>query len=84
MRVAALQMVARKGDVAANLAMIAGAAAEAASRGATLLVAPELATTAYGSGDLIRSLAEPADGTQVAALAEIGRASCRERVCNDV
>ncbi len=71
MRVAALQMVARKGDVAANLAMIADAAAEASDRGATLLVAPELATTAYGSGDLIRSLAEPTDGAQVATLGAI-------------
>jgi predicted amidohydrolase len=68
MRVAAFQMVARKGEVAANLAMIAAAAVEAKAKGASLIVAPELATTAYGSGDLIRSLAEPADGPQVAAL----------------
>jgi predicted amidohydrolase len=71
MRLAAFQMVARMGDVAANLAMIAEAAAEASRRGAALLVCPELATTAYGSGDLIRSLAEPADGPQVAAIARI-------------
>ena len=51
--------------------MIAEAAAEASRRGAALLVAPELATTAYGGGDLIRSLAEPADGPQVAAIAEM-------------
>lgn len=68
MRLAAFQMVAKKGDIAANLAMIAGAAAEAGAKGAHVLVAPELATTAYGSGDLIRSLAEPADGPQVATL----------------
>jgi predicted amidohydrolase len=73
MRIAAMQMVARKGDVAANLAMIADAAAEAAKRGAALLVALELATTAYGSGDRIRSLAEPADGAQVNALADMAR-----------
>ncbi len=71
MRLAAFQMVARMGDVAANLAMIAEAAAEASRRGATLLVSPELATTAYGSGDLIRSLAEPADGPQVAAITRL-------------
>ncbi len=69
MRIAVFQMVARKGDVAANLAMIADAVAEASGRGANVIVAPELATTAYGSGDRIRSLAEPADGAQVAALA---------------
>ena len=68
MRVAVFQMVAKKGDVAANLAMIADAVAEAAGSGAALLVAPELATTAYGSGERIRGLAEPADGAQVAAL----------------
>ena len=69
MRIAVFQMVARKGNVAANLALIADAAAEAAGRGAAILVAPELATTAYGAGDRIRSLAEPADGAQVATLA---------------
>ena len=75
MRIAAFQMVARKGDVAANLAMIGEAAAEASARGATLLVAPELATTAYGSGDRIRSLAEPADGAQVAAIGDMAAAN---------
>lgn len=71
MRIAVFQMVARNGDVLANLAMIAEAAAEAAGRGAAILVAPELATTAYGAGDRIRSLAEPADGAQVTALADM-------------
>ena len=69
MRLAAFQMVAKKGEVAANLTMISEACAEAKAKGAELIVAPELATTAYGSGDLIRSLAEPADGMQVSALA---------------
>jgi predicted amidohydrolase len=71
MRIAVFQMVAKKGDVAANLGMIADAVAEAARQSAELLVAPELATTAYGSGKRIRELAEPADGAQVAALAEM-------------
>ena len=71
MRLAAFQMVARAGDVAANLAMIETAAAEAKGRGAEVLVAPELATTGYGAGDAIRDLAEPADGPQVARLAAI-------------
>jgi predicted amidohydrolase len=73
MRIAAMQMVAQKGDVAANLAMIAEAAAAASAEGAALLVTPELATTAYGSGDLIRSLAEPADGAQVGKLADMAK-----------
>jgi 5-aminopentanamidase len=71
MRLAVLQMQASAGDVEANLARIAAAASEAADRGADLLVAPELATTGYGAGEAIRTLAEPADGAQVARLAAI-------------
>jgi predicted amidohydrolase len=71
MRIAALQMLARAGDVPANLAIIAHAAAAAKARGADLLVAPELATTGYGAGDAILQLAESADGEQVAQLAQI-------------
>ncbi len=71
MRIAVLQMVARAGDVAGNLATIADAAAEAKERGAEVLVAPELATTGYGAGEAIRDLAEPADGAQASRLAEI-------------
>ena len=68
MRLAALQMVARAGDVAANLAAIDRAAAEAKTRGAELLVAPELALTGYGAGDTIRALAESRDSGQIAAI----------------
>ena len=71
MRIAVLQMEACCGDVEANLARISAAAAEAAGRSADLLIAPELATIGYGAGEAIRSLAEPADGTQVARLAAI-------------
>lgn len=70
MRLAAYQMVARTGDVPANLALIERAATDAKARGADLLVAPELATTGYGAGNAIRDLAQSADGDQVAALAE--------------
>jgi predicted amidohydrolase len=73
MRLAILQVKAVPGDVVANLAMIGGAARLAAAQGADLLVAPELATTGYGAGDVIRDLAEPADGPQSAALSEISR-----------
>lgn len=71
MRLAVLQMQASAGDVEANLARISAAAFEAADRGADLLVAPELATTGYGAGEAIRTLAEPADGALVARLATI-------------
>lgn len=57
MLIAAYQMVAANGDVPANLAMIAAAAADASERGADLLVAPELATTGYGAGPRMAVLA---------------------------
>ncbi len=71
MRFAALQMIARSGDLDANLAAIRDAAAATAADGASLLVAPELATTGYGAGDRIRDLADAPDGRQVAGLASI-------------
>lgn len=71
MRLAALQMFARPGDIDANLAAIREAAATAAADGASLLAAPELATTGYGAGELIRGLADGAEGRQVAGLASI-------------
>ncbi|HWT31484.1 MAG TPA: carbon-nitrogen hydrolase family protein [Propylenella sp.] len=71
MRLAAYQMRAVAGDVTANLATIAEAAAEAARRGAELLVLPELAITGYGAGDAIAELAEPAEGPQIDRVARI-------------
>ncbi|TYR30097.1 carbon-nitrogen hydrolase family protein [Mesorhizobium microcysteis] len=68
MRLAALQMRAVPGDRDANLARIERAARDAAGRGASLLIAPELAVTGYGAGDAVRALAEPADGDAVARL----------------
>ncbi|HVI28732.1 nitrilase-related carbon-nitrogen hydrolase [Hansschlegelia sp.] len=68
MIVAAYQMIAAAGDVAANVAAIEDAAERAAAQGARILVAPELATTGYGAGDAIRSLAEPVDGPQLSRL----------------
>jgi predicted amidohydrolase len=67
-RLALLQMEAVAGDIAANLHAIESAAREAASAGAVCLVAPELALTGYGAGQVIRATAEPADGAQVARL----------------
>ena len=73
MRLAAFQMDARGGDVAANLSMIADAAVEAKAAGAALMVAPELATTGYGAGEAIRDLAEPDNGDQVVAIQAMAR-----------
>lgn len=73
MRIAILQMIAVPGDVAANLRQIEAAAERAAAGGADLLIAPELATTGYGAGDVIRDLAEAADGPQIQELTAISR-----------
>lgn len=73
MKLAVLQMRSVGGDIAANLARIEGAAAEAAGRGATLLVTPELGITGYGAGEMILELAQPADGPIVRQLQRISR-----------
>lgn len=75
MKLAALQMQAVAGDVAANLARIEKAAREAATAGANLLITPELALTGYGAGEAIRKLAEPAAGEQADRLAAISDAT---------
>ncbi len=71
MRIAALQMQSKSGDIATNLARIRTSAFEAAEAGAHLLVAPELALTGYGAGDAISSLAVSADGEPIRQLAAI-------------
>ncbi|WP_426238702.1 carbon-nitrogen hydrolase family protein [Pararhizobium sp. DWP1-1-3] len=68
---AALQMKSESGDTAANLARIEQAAREAQAKGASLLITPELGLTGYGAGDIIRELAEPADGPLVKQLQHI-------------
>lgn len=71
MKIALYQMQAVPGDVAANLDKIEKAAREAASKGAELLVAPELALTGYGAGKAIPANAEPTDGAQAGRLEKI-------------
>jgi predicted amidohydrolase len=71
MRIALFQMTALPGDVDSNLALIEDAVIQAAEGGAKLLIAPELATVGYGSGDAIAARAETVDGDQVKALAEM-------------
>lgn len=73
MRIAALQMQAVSGDVAANLRRIEHAALEARDKGASVLVTPELALTGYGAGEMILRLAEPANGETARRLGEIAR-----------
>jgi predicted amidohydrolase len=73
MKLAALQMHAIAGDRTANLFRIEKAAGDAAAQGADLLVAPELAVTGYGAGDMISELAEPADGDLAERLAALAR-----------
>lgn len=72
---AALQMKSVPGDIPANLARVEQAAAEAATNGASLLMTPELGLTGYGAGDIIRDLAEPADGALVQRLQAISAQS---------
>lgn len=71
MRLAILQMQAKAGDVDANLARIERSAEDAASQGADLLVAPELAVTGYGAGEAMAALAEPPNGPAARRLAAL-------------
>ncbi len=72
MKLAVLQAPAAAGDVAANLATLDAALADARARRVDLLIAPELFLTGYWNGEAIARLAEPADGstaTELSALA---------------
>lgn len=68
MQVRACQLPAEDVDLAARLATIRFLIADAASDGADVVVFPELAVTGYGAGDVIRDLAEGADGTTITEL----------------
>jgi 5-aminopentanamidase len=74
MRVAIYQGPAEPGSVARNLGLLKVKAAEAACRGARLLICPEMFLSGYNIGvEEAARLAEPADGPalmQVAALAQ--------------
>ena len=59
------------GDPGSNLSAIARAAKGAASFGAALLVAPELALCGYGAGARFSTLAEPRNGPSIARLCAI-------------
>lgn len=67
--IAGLQHDGVAGDVEANLAIIAEAARTAASRGAGMLVTPEMFVTGYNIGDALAPLAVPGLVDRVAAIA---------------
>ena len=73
MRIAALQMQAVSGDIDANLARIADAAATSAGGGAKLLITPELSVTGYGAGEAFPALGSPATGPLSDRLSAIAR-----------
>ncbi|WP_292761197.1 carbon-nitrogen hydrolase family protein [Microbacterium sp. UBA3486] len=68
--IAGLQHHGTPGDVDANLAAIAGAAREAASSGARILVTPEMFVTGYNIGDRLAALATPELFARVARIAQ--------------
>lgn len=71
--VAALQLVAARGDTQANLDAIEELGAAAARGGATVVVAPEMAVTGYcwPDEDEVRALAQPLDGPAVRRLTRL-------------
>ena len=68
-RVAALQTAGTAGDVDANLAELDRAAADAAARGASLLITPEMFLTGYEIGAAVADLARRDLDGPVAAIA---------------
>jgi 5-aminopentanamidase len=76
MRIALYQGPAEPGPVARNLALLEARAAEAAGRGARLMICPEMFLSGYNIGpEQAMRLAEPADGPALARAAAIARAS---------
>jgi predicted amidohydrolase len=67
--IAGLQHHGVSGDVDANLAILSEAAREAASRGARILVTPEMFVTGYNIGERLAPLATPDLAGRVAAIA---------------
>ncbi|MDR3561613.1 MAG: carbon-nitrogen family hydrolase [Negativicutes bacterium] len=83
MKVALLQMDIVLGDVAANRAKGQTMIAEGLSRGAELLVLPELWTTGYQLADIHR-LGEPEDGPTLTMLRQIARQNKVEMISGSI
>jgi 5-aminopentanamidase len=75
-RLGAAQLAPVLGDLGGNRARAATAIAEAAGRGAQLVVAPELCTSGYGFADAAeaRASAEPVDGPSVGGWRDLAAA----------
>lgn len=71
MRIAAAQILSGR-DPADNLRMVRESVAEAATRGARVVVFPEATMRAFGAGRL-DEIAEPLDGPWATAVAEVAR-----------
>ncbi len=71
MKIALFQSRGTPTDVAANLASVRRAGADAAAAGARLIVFPEAFLTGYNIGDRVRELAEPTDGPALIELRRI-------------
>ena len=72
MRIAICQGPAEGGSIAQNLDLLERRAAEAVSRGARLLICPEMFLSGYNIGaERVSRLAEPADGPSLARAATI-------------
>ena len=63
------------GDVAANVATISRATAEASRRGADLLVFPECFLTGYFNGDEVERIARQVDGDTISALGGVAKSN---------
>ena len=68
MKLVVFQMEAVCGEPDRNLDLIENAMSDAADQGADLLLAPELAITGYGAGDLLGEYAQEADGAWITRL----------------
>ena len=76
MRIAIYQGPAEAGSVARNLDLLAAKAAQAAGRGARLMICPEMFLSGYNIGpEQASRLAEPADGPSLTRVAALARAS---------
>lgn len=75
MRIAFFQGAGESGEPQANLRIARNRAMEAAGKGASLLVFPEMFVTGYNLGQAIANLAQPARGAYGQALAAAARES---------